>query len=421
MPNETIKIFLYSALIPNFYTNFRCLAQDCRDTCCSGWRIAFDKKDYLRLRCLDAPAEVKAKLDQCVRRERNGNNDDGFFGKFDLDSNGGRCPLQTSEGLCSLQLACGHKALPGVCMTYPREIGYTPAAKEYALSPSCEGVLQQLWDLPDGVEFVENPLSKVEQRTVNIPRGENLTPHFAPLRSLFIDILQNRAMPLHQRMLLLGIVLQRLQKEDWTNFDPDNWVERMAALTDAGTVKDMIANIAGNRDMYVLQNLHVLDTIAAAGAHWPTQLYNTLGVKQKAEAVSDENGEIGRVAQITTTFSPKAYEDALKQFQASFSDHEYFFENLMVAVSLYLSFPNLSSREALWKSYVSLCNLYSFYHFVSVLSCKEDVSKERLFHMIVMASRATMHNRDRLNGFQEDLFQNESSTLAHMAILLLWN
>ncbi len=90
----------------------------------------------------------------------------------------------------------------------------------------------------------------------------------------------------------------------------------------------------------------------------------------------------------------------------------------MVAVALYLGFPNLNSREDLWKSYVSLCSLYSFYRFVAVLGCAQEATKEKLFHYLVMASRATLHNRQRFQGFQEELFQHESSSLAHMAILL---
>ena len=124
---------------------------------------------------------------------------------------------------------------------------------------------------------------------------------------------------------------------------------------------------------------------------------------------------------LTTSFSREAYADALGKFQSAFSGHEYFFENLMVASALFLFFPKLDSKEELWKSYVSLCNLYSFYRFVSVLGCKNDTTRERLFHMIVMSSRDMLHNRGRFNGFQEQLFQNNSSTLAHMAILLRWD
>ena len=76
-----------------------------------------------------------------------------------------------------------------------------------------------------------------------------------------------------------------------------------------------------------------------------------------------------------SAFSKKAYDGALEKFKETFSDREYFFENLMVAATLYLTFPSLDSKEALWKSYVSLCNLYSFYRFVSVLGCGDEAAK----------------------------------------------
>ena len=52
-------------------------------------------------------------------------------------------------------------------------------------------------------------------------------------------------------------------------------------------------------------------------------------------------------------YAPKAYKAALAQFQAAFSDREYFFENLMVAVVLYLDFPHLANKEALNQPYPS--------------------------------------------------------------------
>lgn len=415
MNGEKIELPIHSALIPNFYTNFHCLAQNCRDSCCVDWRITFDKKDYLRLRRLDAPEELKARLEQGVRRQRKGEHDGSFYGKFDLDSNSGRCPFLDPDGLCAIQRACGHDALPRVCTTYPRRVGYTPAAKEFTLSPSCEGVLQQLWDLPDGVEFVEDALSKADRRVMHISPGENLTLYFEPIRALCMDMLQNRALPLSQRMLLLGMALQRLQNEDWSEFDPDAWTGQTAAFLSSAS---MPAAVRGNRDMYLLQNLKVLGAIAAREKGWPAELYEFLEAKRQITVSPQEGGVSVQTGNYTIHYSRKAYEDALAQFQAAFADKAYFFENLMVASALYLDFPSLDSKESLWKSYVSLCNLYSFYRFVSVLGCKNEATKERLFHMIVMASRATLHNRNRFNGFQKELFQHNSSTLAHMAILL---
>lgn len=401
MNEETIRFPIRSALTPVFYKNFHCLARDCRDSCCEGWRITFDKKDYLRLRRLDAPAELRKRLEKDVRRQRDGNSGGAFYAKFDLDSHQGRCPFLDEDGLCAIQRACGGEALPEVCRVYPRTDRYTPAAREYALSTSCEGVLRQLWDLPEGVEFVEDPLPKAEQKTVLIPPEKPLAAYFAPLRALCVDILQERSLPLPERLLYLGIVLQRLGEEDWTSLDVERWLEGVA-LPEAGALE-----FSGNWNMYLAQNLKTLDAIPAGERRWAEGLYAALEVER--EAAGDG---------YTVRYSRRAYEEAVAEFRGAFGDRAYFFENVMVAVALYRGFPHLGSPEELWKSYVSLCGLYGFFRFVSVLGCKGEATKERLFHMIVMASRATLHNRGRLDGFREELFQHNSSTLAHMAILL---
>lgn len=419
MDEEKSELPICSALIPNFYQNFHCLAQDCRDSCCVGWRITFDKKDYLRLRRLDGPDDLKARLEQSVRRIRKGNCGDQFYSEFDLEAGSERCPFLDKDGLCSIQRRCGQDVLPHVCTSFPRKIGYSPVAKEYTLSPACEGVLQQLWDLPDGVEFVEDLLPKSEQRTANLQRGDNLLLYFAPLRALCIDILQNRAISLTDRMIFLGVVIQRLQKEDWTNFDPDSWVaKQMAVMAEPDMLKEITAKIPGSREMYLMQNTKVLDAVAAGEKEWPSKLYAALKVERQFILHAAGTDASQPDVQHRLTFSQKSYTEALDQFEAAFSGREYFFENLMVAVALFLGFPNLTDREVLWRGYVALCSMYSFYRFVSVLGCKDEPTKEQMFHYIVRASRVILHNRDRFNGFQEELFQHDSSTLAHMAILL---
>ena len=97
---------------------------------------------------------------------------------------------------------------------------------------------------------------------------------------------------------------------------------------------------------------------------------------------------------------------------------EYFFENLMVSLAFHLHFPNLDSPEQLWKSYVNLCNLYSFYRFTAVCACRKEVSRTRLTHVLVQISRALLHNNIRQASLREELFKNDSATLAHMAILV---
>lgn len=418
MAQQEKSFTMETASIPVFYKNFHCLANKCRDSCCVGWKIHFDKKDYLRLRRLEAPAELREKLSKGVRRERGKMASDKVYGHFDLEDNEDRCPFWGADGLCEIQAACGHDALPFVCTSYPRRIMHSPTAKLYTLSPSCEGMLEQLWELPDGVKFVEEPLPKAERRTVKIVPGENLMEYHAPIRRVVLGILQNRALTLAERMLHLGLAVQHLQKEDWSHFDPDKWGQQTAAL--AGMIKETFGRIAGNRELYLVQNLKVLGEIGKSQKKedWVDEVYEALEVQRILGVATDESGGEEQTLRLRMTFSPERYDQALAEFEEAFFGQDYFFENLMVAVALYLDFPALTGSEELWKGFVSLCNLYSFYRFITVVGCKGQTTKERLFHVIAMSSRSVLHNRNRFQGFQEELFQNDSSTLAHMAILL---
>lgn len=418
MAQQEKSFTVETASIPVFYKNFHCLADKCRDSCCVGWKIHFDKKDYLRLRRLEAPAGLREKLSKGVRRERGAMASDSMYGHFDLEDNNDRCPFWGADGLCEIQAACGHDALPFVCTSYPRRTTHSPAAKLYSLSPSCEGVLEQLWQLPEGIKFVEEPLPKAERRTVKIA-PETLMEYYAPIRRIVLGILQNRALTLAERMLHLGLAVQHLQKEDWSHFDPNKWGQQAAALADI--IKETFGRIAGNRELYLVQNLKVLGEISKFKSEkkdWIDEIYEVLEVQRVIGVAVDENGEAEQNLRLRMNFAPENYDTALAEFEEAFAGQEYFFENLMAAVALYLDFPALTGPEGLWKSFVSLCNLYSLYRFVTVLGCKGQTTKERLFHIIAMSSRSTLHNRSRFQGFQEDLFKNDSSTLAHMAILL---
>ena len=145
---EGIKVL--NDLRPAYYDDFRCLAGGCQNTCCKGWSITFSKKDYLALKRQEGSPELNACLAEGVRRIRRKSGDDTFYyGEFDMS--GGVCSLLQEGGLCGLQVEKGHEALPFVCQSYPRRERYMLSGYlERSLSPSCEGVLALLWDLPEG-------------------------------------------------------------------------------------------------------------------------------------------------------------------------------------------------------------------------------------------------------------------------------
>ena len=399
---DSVSIKINKDLRPAYYDDFHCLAADCRFSCCKAWRIAFDKKDYLSLKRQKGTEDLNNRLEQGVRRLRD--KESNYYGEFDMS--GGDCPLLREDGLCALQIEKDHAALPQVCRVFPRARSYLPEYLERSLSPACEGVLELLWNLPDGVEFRSDPLPKKERGTLTVSGERPLVPFFQPIREWCIDILQDRRLPLPQRILLIGFALRELAEGE---MDIPAWLTRARALPEAEELPGLPQE-ENALAMFLTSNLRTLNLLETTGADYAgiqSGVPRALGVTLRMDAL-----------QVTIPTAP--YRAARQRYEEKFKDREYFMENLMVSLFFQLNLPNLKSGEELWKSYVNFCNLYAFYRFMAVASCREGGAgdKAELFRLIVFASRGMIHNGARQTALRDELFQNDSATLAHMAILL---
>jgi len=392
-----------TVLMPAYYKDFQCKAGACRDSCCkTKWRIEFDKKDFLRLRRLEVPEEYRPRLEGAVRRLRGAKTHDGMYAKLDMSA--GVCPLFTEDGFCSLQRQCGGDVLPEVCRVFPRVDRYTPAAREYALSPACEAVLELLWDLPDGVDFIEEELPPQERRSYHIREEETLEAFFPEVRSLCVDILQARRLPFPKRMLFLGVSLQRLMDGEWSEAGVTAWLRETEARLGAPELAAAMEELAGDRSKFMLQNVRTALKMAKVEPELIREMLSVIACSTTSEG--NMHMDFG------------LYQNASARFDEAFGDIGYFFENLMVGVVVQRFFPDLRDRERLWQGYVNLCNLYSFYRFAAVTGCAKEASKEQLFHVLTLVSRELLHDERRQQQLRDEFFQNDSATLAHMAVLL---
>lgn len=166
MADTLVKTKIVADLRPAYYDDFQCLAQDCQISCCKGWHISFDRKDYLSLRQQHGSEELNQCMQKSLRRLKNTSS--GHYAEFAM--RGDACPLLAEDGLCLLQKEKGHEALPLVCKIFPRLHTYTFSGYyERSLSPACEAVLELLWNLPQGIDFVSDPLPNSEQSTKFLP------------------------------------------------------------------------------------------------------------------------------------------------------------------------------------------------------------------------------------------------------------
>ena len=398
-------------LRPAYYDRFQCLAGACRFSCCKGWNITFNKKDYLALKRQEGSDELTANLKQNVRRIRQGPNAERFYGEFDMS--GGTCPLLREDGLCSLQLEKGHGALPEVCRVFPRTQAYSDSGYlERRLTPACEAVLELLWDLPDGVDFVADPLPRREQKAGRFQAGTALLPRTQDVRSMCIDLLQDRRYPLAQRILLMGLALKELADGEE---DVDGWLARTRTLVDDPETdrRLQLPDQQKTLSMFLTNNIRVMLASQSPNRELSAVLKEVLD--GLGAVLTFEGGQA-----VNFSLPNDPYLAARARFEENFQDRAYFMENLMVTLFFNLQVPDPVDREKLWKSYVDFCNLYSFFRFMAVASCREGAAgdKAELFRMMVCASRGLMHNTPQKAKLRDEFFQNHSATLAHMAILL---
>lgn len=405
---ENQNILVSQELKPAYYDRFHCLMGDCRLSCCKyRWRIAFNKNDYIRLRNLKSSPQLAEQMEKTLRRIHKGNLAGSFYGEFDMST--GVCPLLTEEGLCGLQVEQGGDVLPQVCRVFPRSEKYTAAALERSLSPACEGVLALLWDLPEGVDFVLNELPKPVSRVLHT-HAPRLAAAFQEIRSLCIDFLQDQALPLPQRILLMGMALRDLTDRAE---EPGAWLERAVALLADPKRAEACAPLMKTGDMELSMAVsHAYSTLMRVG-------YGEDFMKLREEIAQT----MGMSTEGETTLHPEEYRALQKRLEERLAGHETFFENLMVSVFFLLAMPNVDSPEALWKSYVTLCGLYNVFRFTAAASCHDpatdgEQARAELFRYLVYVSRALLHNESTQTMVRDILFDNESATLAHMAILL---
>ena len=405
MAEKTISV--RTALMPAYYKDFHCIMGACQDNCCDdGWKIEFSKKDYLTVKRAAQSEELKTMVKQGMHRLREREHN-GMYAEFQI-SEMGCCAFHTKEGLCALQQECGEAALPRVCRLFPRRPHYTAAAKEFPLSPACEEVLALLWDLPQGIDFWEEPLEKKDWRTFQ--PSHSVDARFADIRSLCIDVLQERSLSLPRRILLLGVLLQRLQGLDWGNeTSVEAWLSQSFAMLHDSQLTDALDSLPQNKRMFITNNHQVLLASAIGSRNHAAFFQELWG---SIFAVVSEEGENH------LSFDMNRYEELERNLDELLRQSESFFENLMVTVAFFSAFPTLTSPEELWKSYVNLCNIYSLYRFSAVCGCDKEVSRERLFRVLVRISRTLLHDRTRSDQLRDNFFQNDSATLAHMAILL---
>ena len=167
---------------PNYYNQFKCIADKCKHSCCIGWEIDIDEDTCELYNSLDTPFG-----------ERIRSNIEGEVPHFKLTKDN-KCPFLNERGLCDIILEYGDGAICDICYLHPRFSNFYSSFAEEGLGLCCE-------------EAVRVILTEEEKFSVEIPDDISLTreeKEFFEKRQKIFDVLQDRNKRIIQRFNMLG-------------------------------------------------------------------------------------------------------------------------------------------------------------------------------------------------------------------------
>ena len=137
---------------PEYYKDFKCIADRCRHSCCIGWEIDVDGDTMEKYRSLRGGygKEIIESIDE----------DETPHFRLAGDE---RCPHLDERGLCKIITELGEGYLCHICREHPRFYNDTPYGKEVGLGMACEEAARLILS-SDGYSVIEE-IGEVAEET----------------------------------------------------------------------------------------------------------------------------------------------------------------------------------------------------------------------------------------------------------------
>ena len=183
---------------PDYYKEFRCIAGECKNSCCIGWEIDIDEESLVRFE------KTEGAFGERLRKNISYEETPHFV----LGENE-RCPFLNEDNLCDMILELGEDSICGICREHPRFYNELPGRIEAGIGMCCE-------------EAARIILGKTDKTSLEIRGEAECVDEIISLRDEAIAILQKREEGIDERceklLSLCGISLPETNMEEWSDF-----------------------------------------------------------------------------------------------------------------------------------------------------------------------------------------------------------
>ncbi len=179
---------------PDYYMDFKCIAEKCKHNCCIGWEIDIDQNS------LDFYQNVKGDFGKRLKENISLEGTPHF-----ILSENERCPFLNKHNLCDIYRELGENRLCQICTDHPRFYNELEDRTEAGLGLCCEEAARLIITKKEPVKFI----------------GEVDLQGLLLLRSKIFTLLQERSKPIPHRLQevqeFLGIKPKAFDMFKWIN------------------------------------------------------------------------------------------------------------------------------------------------------------------------------------------------------------
>lgn len=136
---------------PEYYKNFKCIAGDCKDTCCAGWEVDVDEKAQEYYVKVEGEFGKRLKDNTIIDEE-------GIRFKL-LEKK--RCCFLNDCNLCDLYTALGEEHLCDTCTDFPRFTEEFGDVRELGISLSCPTAANLILNHQGKLSFDEEEIDEM--------------------------------------------------------------------------------------------------------------------------------------------------------------------------------------------------------------------------------------------------------------------
>jgi len=402
---ERIKI-----RVPNYYDEFKCIGGTCPDTCCKHWNISIEKDLFMDYQNSNKYSDIdlKSAIDEVPKNQTDLN-----YGYMKLVK--GKCSLLDSKNLCTLQSKYGHENLPLVCKLYPRTYTCTPEGIHLTYSLSCPEVSRIALSSSTEIDYIniysEDPylISLQEEYLKNLDSKSNLIQkNTLLLKEAVSKILNNTYYDSSEKILLIGMLINRLDKNNDNQTQFSNSVSGFMDDYEKTELKEYLKSIATNLDLQI---------------DWLFELFQ---IKIKLPARTKGYKEYIQNFSMGLGLSEgRSYEDIKKNYHFAVKSYkkkkQILFDNMLLKY-LKISFDsNLkfsSEYNDYSSSYYQIIADYNLMEFMLIgINQVNSLNSESIIEFIYSYTRLIHHSYTFNEDIAKYIYDNNRNSLAYVSIL----